>query len=276
MDGESEPMTDVKESISNGEEPMETTPTTELCSAEPRQETDAMTTEQPKAPEDNDDDVVLLEEPRLQEENVAASPSSNPAPAEVLTDAKTTDHEESAATASSNTPPPSSIAEAVATPQTHTEPIVIDDEEDTEQRGPSSLTAGQSGEVLSSTEPDSEIKIASVTTLGTSEVAMATSAETSVSTSAEEGINLMITSVTSLKGDSGTEVAGEEGVAENGLQISSTFSLNPDAQQSQESASRPSSTFNPGRVNSSTQPVQNGETGTHQRSGNAYIQFMVF
>ncbi|XP_062861668.1 zinc finger MYM-type protein 2 isoform X2 [Trichomycterus rosablanca] len=267
MDGELEPMTDVKESISNGEEPMETTPSTELCSDEQRQETDAMTTDQPKAPEDNDDDVVLVEEPHCQGENVAASPSSNPAPAEALAAAKATDHAESAttATASSNTPPPSSTAEAVTTPQTHTEPIVIDDEEDSEQRS-SSLSASQSGEALSSTEPDSEIKIASVTTLGASEVTMATSAETSVATPAEEGMNLMITSVTSLKGDRGAEAGGEEGVAENGLQISNTFSLNPEAQQSQESASRPSSTFNPGRVNSSTQPVQNGETGTHQRS----------
>src|SRR4029434_5777196 len=66
-------------------------------------------------------------------------------------------------------------------------------------------------------------------------------------------------------------------------QISSTFSLNPDAQQNQtqnpaqpqtlgsssSATSRPSPTFNPGRVSSSsaTQPVQNGETGTHPRPG---------
>src|SRR4029434_3507465 len=66
-------------------------------------------------------------------------------------------------------------------------------------------------------------------------------------------------------------------------QISSTFSLNPDAQQNQtqnpaqpqtlgsssSATSRPSPTFNPGRVSSSsaTQPVQNGETGTHPTPG---------
>src|SRR4029434_4222967 len=64
-------------------------------------------------------------------------------------------------------------------------------------------------------------------------------------------------------------------------QISSTFSLNPDAQQNQtqnpaqpetlgsssSATSRPSPTFNPGRVSSSsaTQRVQNGETGTPPR-----------
>src|SRR4029434_2261264 len=66
-------------------------------------------------------------------------------------------------------------------------------------------------------------------------------------------------------------------------QISSTFSLNPDAQQNQtqnpaqpqtlgsssSATSRPSPTFNPGRVSSSsaTQPVQNGEPGPHPRPG---------
>ncbi|MCJ8732432.1 hypothetical protein PDJAM_G00211190 [Pangasius djambal] len=268
MDGELEPRTDVEEGLNKGDEPMETTPSTELCSDGQRQGTGVMTTDVSKAPEDNDDDVVLVEGPHFQEGKKAESPSSNPAPAE------TTDSAEPAttATASSNTPSPlSSTATATMAPKSQTEPIVIDDEEDSEQRdsSSSSLASSRNREALSSTEPDSEIKIASVTTLGgscSSEVAMSTSAETSTAPSDEESMNLKITSVTSLKGNEGAEDGGEMEAAENGLQISSTFSLNPEAQQSQGSASKPSPTFNPGRVNSATQPVQNGETGTHQRS----------
>uniref|UniRef100_A0A8C8CLX1 TRASH domain-containing protein n=1 Tax=Oncorhynchus tshawytscha TaxID=74940 RepID=A0A8C8CLX1_ONCTS len=140
-----------------------------------------------------------------------------------------------------------------------TEPIVIDDEEDPGHRGFSSLaTAGgpssDSEGILSSTEPDSEIKIASVTTLGPSVATAATAAEPM----AEGDMNLVITSVTSLQGG--------VGMVENGLQISSTFSLNPEAQSSI-STNRLPATFNPGRVsNTSTtsQPVQNGDTVTHQ------------
>ncbi len=135
---------------------------------------------------------------------------------------------------------------------------------------------------LSSTEPDSEIKIASVTTLGTdsSAVAMETSTAPPLSLCAQEDTNLMITNVTSLKGEgspAARPVGGLEG-AENGLQISSAFSLNPEAQQNQGTAGRPSSTFNPGRIGAASQPVQNGETGTHQRSGNSstYICCVVF
>ena len=195
-------------------------------------------------------------------------------------------------------------ADAAATTKPQSEPIVIDDEEEAEQRGSSSsssssLSTSQQAHAvpLSSTEPDSEIKIASVTTLGTpasasslssasvsggaSAVAAATAvaeaagcvSSSSLATSPQGDMNLMITSVTSLQGEG----------AENGLQISSTFSLNPDAQQNQtqnpaqpqtlgsssSATSRPSPTFNPGRVSSSsaTQPVQNGETGTHPRPG---------
>lgn len=276
MDGELEPKTDVEEGLNTGDEPMETTPSTELCSDGQCQGTDVMTTDVSKAPED--DDVVLVEGPQFKEGEKAESPSTTPAPAE------TTDGAEPAttATASSNTPsPPSSTAAATMAPKSQTEPIVIDDEEDSEQRdsSSSSLASSQTREALSSTEPDSEIKIASVTTLGgtcSSEVAMSTSAETSTAPSDEESINLKITSVTSLKGNEEAEDGGEMVAAENGLQISSTFSLNPEAQQSQGSASKPSPTFNPGRVNSATQPVQNGETGTHQRSGNAETNSTAF
>lgn len=276
MDGELEPRTDVEEGLNKEDEPMETTPSTELCSDEQHQETAVMTTDISKAPEDNDDDVVLVEGPQFQEGKKVASPSSSPAPAE------TTDGAEpaSTATASSSTPsPPSSTAAATMAPKSQTEPIVIDDEEDSEQKdsSSSSLESSQAREELSSTEPDSEIKIASVTTLGgscSSEVAMSTTEETSVTPADEESINLKITSVTSLKGNEEAETGGDMEAAENGLQISSTFSLNPEAQQSQGSSSKPSPTFNPGRINSATQPVQNGETGTHQRSGNAKTKLM--
>ncbi|XP_066542642.1 zinc finger MYM-type protein 2 isoform X2 [Hoplias malabaricus] len=282
MDGELEPRADAEEALRKEEEqPLETMPSTDLSSHEQQQGGDGvMTTDLPKAPEDNDDDVVLVEGPSENSlgEIQPQTPSDTPTPVEALDAAETTDCMESAttATASSNaTTPPSSAAATSAADvttalNTQSEPIVIDDEEDSEHRGSSSLVASQARSALSSTEPDSEIKIASVTTLGvtcSSEVAISTSMDTSVASCAQEGMSLKITSVTSLKGDGEAGPGMEELEAtENGLQISSAFSLNPEAQQSQGSASRPSPTFNPGRVSSATQPVQNGETGTHQRS----------
>lgn len=50
---------------------------------------------------------------------------------------------------------------------------------------------------------------------------------------------------------------------ENGLQISSAFSLNPDTPPG-----RPTASFNPGRGSGPMgQLVQNGDTGTHTRAG---------
>lgn len=290
MDGE-EPRADVEEALSKEEEPMETAPSIDQSSDGQHQGgAGAMTTDLPKAPEDNDDDVVLVEGPPAHSEGGTQppTPSSTPTPVEALAAAKTTDCVESAttATASSKAPTPPSSAAAAASAaavttalKTQSEPIVIDDEEDSEHRGSSSssLVDNQARGVLSSTEPDSEIKIASVTTLGvTSEVAMSTSTGTPVAPCAQEDLTLKITSVTSLKGDDEAGSGMEEvETAENGLLISSAFSLNPEAQQSQGSTGRPSPTFNPGRVSSAAQPVQNGETGTHQRSGNAYAYFIL-
>uniref|UniRef100_A0A672SIE5 Zinc finger MYM-type containing 2 n=1 Tax=Sinocyclocheilus grahami TaxID=75366 RepID=A0A672SIE5_SINGR len=175
------------------------------------------------------------------------------------------------ATASSKVPSPPTSAATTGT-KSQSEPIVIDDEEDSELKGAasSSLPPPEAEDALSSTEPDSEIKITSVTTLGTdsSAVAMATSTATPLALCAQEDINLMITNVTSLKGEGGPAASRLDELegAENGLQISSAFSLNPEAQQNQGTASRPSPTFNPGRIGAASQPVQNGETGTHQRS----------
>uniref|UniRef100_A0A671RUK0 Zinc finger MYM-type protein 2-like n=1 Tax=Sinocyclocheilus anshuiensis TaxID=1608454 RepID=A0A671RUK0_9TELE len=247
---------------------METTPRTEQTPSadEPQTAPDL-----PKASEDNDDDVVLVEEPP------AHSQPPSPTPAETLAAAKDCAESATTATASSKAPsPPASAATtstaASTTAKSQSEPIVIDDEEDSELKGAasSSLPPPEAEDALSSTEPDSEIKITSVTTLGTdsSAVAMATSTATPLALCAQEDINLMITNVTSLKGEGGpaaTRLDGLEG-AENGLQISSAFSLNPEAQQNQGTASRPSPMFNPGRIGAASQPVQNGETGTHQRS----------
>lgn len=278
MDGDLEARADVEEACTvtgEGEEEEEEeghvkTPRTEQTPSAVESQT---APDLPKASEDNDDDVVLVEGPPAQSQGRVQPPS--PTPVETLAAANDCAESATTATASSKAPnPPSSAATAGTTASTtaksQSEPIVIDDEEDSELKGAASSSSppSEAKDALSSTEPDSEIKIASVTTLGidSSAVAMATSTATGI-----EDINLMITNVTSLKGEGGP-VAGRledlEG-AENGLQISSAFSLNPEAQQNQGTAGRPSPTFNPGRISAASQPVQNGETGTHQRSGNS-------
>ncbi len=294
MDGDLEARADVEEAGTvtgeeeEGEGHMETTPRTEQT---PSAEEPQMAPDLPKASEDNDDDVVLVEEPPAHSQGRVQPPS--PTPAETLAAAKDCAESATTATASSKAPsPPASAATTATATSTSTttttksqsEPIVIDDEEDSELKGAasSSLPLPDAEDALSSTEPDSEIKIASVTTLGTdsSAVAMETSTAPPLSLCAQEDTNLMITNVTSLKGEGSPAAARLEGLegAENGLQISSAFSLNPEAQQNQGTAGRPSSTFNPGRIGAASQPVQNGETGTHQRSGNSstYICCVVF
>ncbi|XP_051565424.1 zinc finger MYM-type protein 2-like [Myxocyprinus asiaticus] len=272
MDGDLEARTDVEVAgtVTGEEGLMETTPTIEQTPSVEEQQTAA---DVPKASEDNDDDVVLVEEPpALSQGRVqTASSSDSHTPAETLTLAKDCTEPATTATAASMTPSPPSSAAAVSavstTSKSQSEPIVIDDEEDSGAAS-SSLLPPQAEGMLSSTEPDSEIKIASVTTLGADSSAVTMTTSTGTPLCAQEDINLMITNVTSLKGEGVVAVAGLENSeeAENRLQISSAFSLNPEAQQNQGAASRPSPTFNPGRVNSGSQPVQNGETGTHQRS----------
>ncbi len=280
MDGDLEARTDVGGAGTDtgeeeGEGHLETTPKTEQT---PSAEEPQTAPDLPKAPEDNDDDVVLVEEPPARSQGRVQPPS--PTPAETLAAAKNCAESATTATASSKEPsPPASAATtgtaASSTAKNQSEPIVIDDEEDSELKGAASfsLLPPEADDALSSTEPDSEIRIASVTTLGTdsSAVAMASPTATPLALCAQEDINLMITNVTSLKDEGSPAAAQLEGLegAENGLQISSAFSLNPDAQQNQGSADRSSSTFNPGRIGAASQPVQNGETGTHQKSGNS-------
>lgn len=264
MDGESEAKPQVEEeNTAPDKEPMDTDTTHSEQTTPPTRTQGPVTKaiEEPSRVIENndDDDVVLVEEALSPSFQAASTPTdcTEPHPSETET------------TAMINTTTPTAPAKIPSPPATYsaapTEPIVIDDEEDPGHRGFSSqATAGgpssDSEGILSSTEPDSEIKIASVTTLGPSVATAATAAEPM----AEGDMNLVITSVTSLQGG-----------VENGLQISSTFSLNPEAQSSI-SSNRLPTTFNPGRVsNTSTtsQPVQNGDTVTHQTPGNKHMIF---
>ncbi|KPP68274.1 zinc finger MYM-type protein 2-like [Scleropages formosus] len=157
------------------------------------------------------------------------------------------------------------VTAAAPSAPNRSEPIVIDDEED-----PAAPPRS-----LSSTEPDSEIRIASVTTLGSagSQAPPAAVATSGSGPGAEQrDMNLMIMNVTSLQ--DAAPAAGGAVEVEKGLQISSTFSLNPEAQEGHgecPAGGRPtahsgsSGTFNPGRVSTAREPVQNGETGTHQK-----------
>ncbi|KAL4609140.1 zinc finger MYM-type protein 2-like [Arapaima gigas] len=212
----------------------------------------------------DDDDVVLVEA-------MPSAPESSPSPVPAPT---------SRAGVAAEGPcpkPASSPAEVTAAPAsapsgpTRSEPIVIDDEED-----PLAASAPPARS-LSSTEPDSEIRIASVTTLGhTGPQAPPTSAATAASGSGpaaeQRDMNLMIMNVTSLQDAAPTPGGAMQ--LDKGLQISNTFSLNPEAQEGHSEcppSGRPaphantSGTFNPGRVGTAREPVQNGETGTHQK-----------
>lgn len=223
----------------------------------------------PPAP-DEDDDVVLVEAPPPAPP--AGAQASAPSPKQNDCAEKNAVATAAAPTHAAKTPTPSAPAPSPA-PTTaaegQSETIVIDDEEDSFEQKDSSSQAAPVGAApptsgsteLSSTEPDSEIKIANVTTLGVAASGSAVATGTETSSSGSKGdMNLMISSVTSLQGvGSGLE-------QDNSLQIGGTFSLNPEA-QTEPSTSRPA-TFNPGRVGTANEPVQNGEATRHQRSGN--------
>ncbi|KAJ8255823.1 hypothetical protein COCON_G00196870 [Conger conger] len=217
--------------------------------------------------DDDDDDVVLVEAPPpvppAGAQASTPSPKQNDCAEKIVTaTAAAPTHDTKTPTPSPPTPTPTTAAKS------QSETIVIDDEEDSfEQKGSSSQPPPVSvapptsdSPPLSSTEPDSEIKIANVTTLGVASSCPAIAMETGASLGSKGDMNLMITSVTSLQG-----VGSGPGLEQDsGLQIGSTFSLNPETQM-QASTSRPA-TFNPGRVGTANEPVQNGETTTHQRS----------
>lgn len=211
-------------------EPMEATPSPQpqpaLASGED-QEAVSMVTED-VAPEeggtqdnDEDDDVVLVGEE-------APQPSA-PAPQDTVgTDCS----EAAAAGADVDTPaapvpstsPSSPASSSAPKPQTAAEPIVIDDEEDPDKdpslaspAHPGGSSASHSPGALSSTEPDSEIRIASVTTLGscTQKEAFSSSAVDALPHEDDEqaDMNLMITSVTSLQGGTAADTAVSLSVA---------------------------------------------------------------
>ncbi|XP_029314566.1 zinc finger MYM-type protein 2 [Cottoperca gobio] len=288
MDGEPEPNPAVAEEAGERVEPMDATPSPEQQATPPSEEAgeevsmvteeeDEATKEGGTDDDDDDDDVVLVGEEDAQPSVITLShdtPSTDclePADAVETVDM-------SAAEMTPSSPASSSTSTAAAppkTPTTEAEPIVIDDEEDSEQKDASCTSpahpGGSSGShspgALSSTEPDSEIRIASVTTLGHSSEKRG-STVSAVHTpphvvDIEEDMSLMITSVTSLQaGAAAVTVAGEGQAEENGLQISSAFSLNPDTP-----SGRPTASFNPGRGSGPLgQLVQNGDTGMHNRA----------
>nr|XP_043870739.1 zinc finger MYM-type protein 2 [Solea senegalensis] len=285
MDGESEPNPAVSEEAGEQVEPMDATPSPQQQTTPPSEEAGeavSMETEdgatKEGGSEDNDDDVVLVGEEAPQPSATNLSQDLGSADClEPLADVAPLDMSTAAPLSASPSPPASSCASTVETPPkppaTVVEPIVIDDEEDPEQRdaSPSSPAPPEgsptplSPSVLSSTEPDSEIRIASVTTLGSDGQKGDASAPNTPPhpVDVQEDMNLMITSVTSLQGDATSfTVTGEGQAEENGLQISSTFSLNPDTP-----SGRPPASFNPGRgLGPMGQLVQNGDTGTHNRA----------
>ncbi|XP_029936288.1 zinc finger MYM-type protein 2 [Myripristis murdjan] len=288
MDGESEPRPAVADEEGERVEPMDATSSPQQQTTTPSEEAEVAASPAPGdgaakegGTEDNDDDVVLVGEEAPQPatasppQDTPSTDCSEPAAAAVATVSAST------ATEPSNTPSPpatapSTVAAPSVAPTTATEPIVIDDEEDSEHKDTSSSSSAappgggsssHSPGVLSSTEPDSEIRIASVTTLGTNSQKGSSSVSTvnaqPITMEVQADMNLMITSVTSLQGGATAIMEAGEGQAEeNGLQISGAFSLSSDT-----SAGRPTASFNPGRGSGPAgQPVQNGDTGTHNRA----------
>lgn len=222
MDGESEPNPAVAEEAGERVEPMDATPSPEQQTTPPSEvagEAFSMVTEEEDeaakegGTEDNDDDVVLVGEEDLQPSATTLSqdtPSTDclePAAAVATVDMSTAEMTPSSLASSST----STVAAPPKPPTAEAEPIVIDDEDDSEQKEtscsspahPAGSSESPSPGALSSTEPDSEIRIASVTTLGSSNQ-KGSSTVSAVNTpphpvDVQEDLNLMITSVTSLQ-----------------------------------------------------------------------------
>lgn len=201
-------------------EPMEATPSPQpqpIPASEEDQEAVTMVTEDgaPKegGTQDEDDDVVLVGEEAPQPS--AASPQDTPS-ADCSEEAVA--GVDTCAAAVPSTSPSSPASSSAPKPQTTAEPIVIDDEEDPEKEAsfaspahPGGSSASHSPGALSTTEPDSEIRIASVTTLGpsTQKEGFSSSAVDALPPEDDEqaDMNLMITSVTSLQGGSAADSA---------------------------------------------------------------------
>lgn len=225
MDGESDPNPVVAEEAGERVEPMDATPSPQPQTAptpEEAGEAVSMVTEDAATKEggteDNEDDDVVLVGEEAPEPSATTLPQDTPSTdcLEPTAAMAAVDMTTAAMPSIAPSSPASSSASTVGAPPkpqtTAAEPIVIDDEEDSEQKDtspsspahPGGSSASPSPGALSSTEPDSEIRIASVTTLGSS------SQKGSTTTSAvntpphqvdvQTDMNLMITSVTSLQG----------------------------------------------------------------------------
>ncbi|KAM9851019.1 zinc finger MYM-type protein 2 [Aulostomus maculatus] len=280
MDGESEPNPAVAEEAGEQVEPMDASSSPQQQTTPPFEvagEAVSMVTEdgdmKKSCTADNDDDVVLVEEKAPQRSATTLSkdtPSTDclQLPAAVATMDMSSEEMPSKTTSPLAFSSTSTVSAPSHPSTTAAEPIIIDDEEDSEQKDTSSSSpappggssASHSPAALSSTEPDSEIRIASVTTLGQKGSSTVTPPHP---VEVQADLNLMITSVTSLQGGAAAVTLTGDGQAEeNGLQISSTFSLNPNT-----TSGRPTASFNPGRGSGSVgQLVQNGDTGTHNRT----------
>lgn len=214
MDGESDPSPAVAEEAGERVEPMEATPSpqphTTPASVEAGGEAVSMETEDGATEDNEDDDVVLVGEEASQPTAAATTPQDTPS-----ADSQEPPAAASAAVDMSVSAPPSVTADspessnstAAAPAMAAAEPIVIDDEEDLESKDaslsspqpPGGSSPSHSSGALSSTEPDSEIRIANVTTLGSGDQKEEPSALAADDVH-QEDMNLMITSVTSLQG----------------------------------------------------------------------------
>lgn len=217
MDGESEPNPVIAEEAGEQVEPMDAPPSqpqTTPISVEAGDAVSMVTEDGTKTEggtEDNDDDVVLVGEEAPQPS--ATAPSEDTPSTDCLEAADAMTGVDTSTAAVPSITPSSSASSSAPKPQTTAaEPIVIDDEEDSEHKDispssplhPGGSSASHSPGALSSTEPDSEIRIASVTTLGSSSQKGNTN-NSAVDTppnhvDVQSDMNLMITSVTSLQG----------------------------------------------------------------------------
>ncbi|KAJ0070641.1 hypothetical protein NL108_017143 [Boleophthalmus pectinirostris] len=153
--------------------------------------------------EENDDDDVVLVEEETQDRPSPEPPMDPPCEAP--------------------SPPVSALGSAAA------EPIVIDDEEESQHKSPSTRKTPPCGASPAAlTEPDSEIRIASVTTLGSGGMKGGSSPSHAESQTEEQDMALRITSVTSLQDGASDKAVEVDHREENGLHISNAFSVDLD------------------------------------------------
>lgn len=221
MDGNQNPV--VAEEAGEQVEPMDATPSPQpqpTPAPEEDQEAVSMVTEDgaPKeggTQDNDDDDVVLVGEEAPQPP--ATAPQDTPS-ADCSEAAAAVAGVDASAAAVPSTSPSSPASSSAPKPQAGAEPIVIDDEEDPDKDAPFASpthprgsSTSHSPAALSATEPDSEIRIASVTTLGScaQKEGFSTSAVDTLPQEDDEqaDMNLMITSVTSLQGGSAADTA---------------------------------------------------------------------